>query len=155
MFGHTYRRALESLESSETRITRLEDEFGLAIIKYESANDTYYVYPDVFVCSCPAYKRDVLLLQKLRLCKHVIGHRIAVAFDDGSVTTQFLHSDQLMHLYLDMDHCTITPAEAAAAHTADAGAGGAAAAGNTSTDSVPDNGQAAAAAADPAAGDQP
>lgn len=57
-------------------------------------------------CTCPAFKRQVLTMDQTRVCKHVIGTRIAVALDDETVKSGFLESSEMAKIYCDMNHCT-------------------------------------------------
>lgn len=106
MFGPVYERALLSMR--ESKITKLVDQYERSIVRYESPNDTYYVYTGVYSCSCPSFKRQVLVLNEMRLCKHLIAARLAAAFNDGTMGTESIPSEQLTALYMDMSHVSIT-----------------------------------------------
>lgn len=104
MFGHTFANAMKSIKVST--ITLLTDEYGKTIYEYVSPNDKYYVYPNVMFCTCPAFKRQVLVQDQSRVCKHVIATRIASALGDGSVKQGFLEFSEMTKVYCDMSHCT-------------------------------------------------
>lgn len=112
MFGQTFESAMKSINSSI--ITLWKDEKERQIYEFKSPNDTYYVYPNIYFCSCPAFRIQVLTMQMTRLCKHVIATRIATAF--GDVKEGFMNATAMSEIYRNMSHCTIgTPARASAA----------------------------------------
>ena len=102
MFGHRFEAAIQTMRSC--KITRLSDEFGRTIYEVVSPNDTYYVYSSTFFCSCPSFKRQVLVMQEIRLCKHVIATRIASALKGYTVEEEFMDADAMTEVFCDMSH---------------------------------------------------
>ena len=103
MFGFKMEDAMYSIKCST--ITLLTDERKRTIFEFISPNDKYFVYPNIFFCSCPAFKRQVLTMDQTRLCKHIIATRIATALDDGSVKHGFLELKEMSRIFCDMSHC--------------------------------------------------
>lgn len=105
MFGHKYEDALISLRQS--RITLLQDEVNRSVYEYISPNDKYYVYVNTCFCSCPSFRRQVVCLNQIRMCKHILATRIAAALkDDKLIAKGFTDNSEMVKIFCNMSHCT-------------------------------------------------
>ena len=104
LFDSQLQSALVTMKTC--KITLLSDEYKRKLYEVVSPNQTYYVYYNIFFCSCPAFRREVLMTQSRRVCKHIIATRIMSALRDPAPKEGFMDADKMSAVFMDMSHVT-------------------------------------------------
>lgn len=122
LFGSDFTNALTTMQKSSIKLLRDTQDESRSRLLFEvtSSNDTYHVFPDVYFCTCPAFKRKVLILGTSRVCKHIIATRLCKV--SGEMEHGYMDPTTMTNIYTNLFDCSKSLAvskSAASTSTAD------------------------------------